>query len=94
MSPFDLSVLKIANKCSTPKVCSNVEKRMVILKITYVDKFAVVSIFQVPENGGVVEIGEAGHVVAFLELRRVHLRHLFLLVSLFLKNKLFDEPIC
>jgi hypothetical protein len=53
---------------------------------TYVDESAVVSIFQVPEDGGIVEIGEAGHVLAFLELWRVHLRHLLLLEHLLLKK--------
>jgi hypothetical protein len=40
---------------------------------TYVDELAAVPVLQVPQDGGVVEVGEARHVFAFFKLWRIHL---------------------
>lgn len=40
---------------------------------TYVDEVSVVTLFEVVQHGGVVEVGEGRHVVALLELWRVNL---------------------
>ena len=54
-------------------------------KVAYIDELAQVAVLEVPEDRGVVEVREAGHVLAFLELGRVDLRHLPLLEGLLLK---------
>lgn len=40
---------------------------------TYVDEVNVVSLFEVVQHRSVVEVGERSHVLALLELWRVHL---------------------
>ena len=55
--------------------------------LTYVNELLDVSDFEVPEYRCIVEIGEAGHVLAHVELGRVHLGHLVLLVFLHLGDK-------
>ena len=59
--------------------------------LTYVNEFLDVSDFEVPEDGCIVEIGEAGHVLAHVELGRVHLGHLVLLELLDLQG---EENMC
>lgn len=51
---------------------------------TYIDEFGIVPLPQIVEDGGVVEEGEIGHVLAFLVLGWIHLSHQILLVGLFL----------
>lgn len=46
---------------------------------TYVDQLVVVSLFQVVQYRGVVQVGQVGHVLGLLILGRVHLAHLLLL---------------
>ena len=41
---------------------------------THVDELGLVAGPQVVEDGGLVEVGEVAHVLALLELGRVHLR--------------------
>jgi hypothetical protein len=52
--------------------CFIVFKCKCFICATYVDEFALVSALEVPENGGVVEIGEVGHVLALFKLGRIH----------------------
>ena len=49
-----------------------------------VDKLVDISDLQVPEDGGVIEVGQVGHVLTAVELRGVDLAHLVLLVHLLL----------
>ena len=37
-----------------------------------VDHLGLVTGLQVPEDGGIVEVGQVDHVLALLKLRRVH----------------------
>ena len=58
---------------------------MIITRVG-VDHLGLVAGLQVPEDGGVVEVGQVDHVLALLELGRVHPAdelglHLELLVS-------------
>ena len=46
---------------------------------TYVDKHLDVATAQVVENGGLVEVGQVGHVLVHVELGRVHLLDVVLL---------------
>ena len=41
---------------------------------SHIDQFCLVSGPQVVEDRGLIEIGEVGHVLAFLKLRRIHLQ--------------------
>ena len=52
---------------------------------TYVDELLDVADLEVMEDGGVVEVGESGHVLAHVELGRVHLGHLILFELLHLQ---------
>ena len=45
------------------------------------DHLGLVASLQVPEDGGIVEEGQVDHVLALLELRRVHPADLFLQVG-------------
>ena len=49
-----------------------------------VDQLVDISDLQVPKDGGVVEVGQVGHVLAAVELGRVDLAHLVLFVHLLL----------
>ena len=49
-----------------------------------VDKLVDISDPQVPQDGGVIEVGQVGHVNAAVELGRVDLSNLVLLPDLFL----------
>ena len=49
-----------------------------------VDQLDEVALLQVVEHRSVVEVGQVGHVLAFLVLGRVHLGHLLLLEVLLL----------
>jgi hypothetical protein len=49
-----------------------------------VDELVDVADPQVPQHGGVVQVGQVGHVVAAVELGRVDLPHLVLLEHLLL----------
>lgn len=53
---------------------------------TYVDQLVVVSLFQVVQYRGVVQVGQVRHVLGFLILGRVHLAHLFLLKIFHLRS--------
>jgi len=53
---------------------------------TYVDKAVEVSDSQVVQDGGFVQIGHVGHIVAHLELGWIHLLNQVLLVGLDLSN--------
>jgi hypothetical protein len=53
-----------------------------------VDELALVAALQVVEDGSVVEIGQVDHVVALLELRRVHLTDLSRWEGFFLQKKI------
>jgi len=52
--------------------------------LTYVDELMVITLFKIVQNGGIVKIGQVGHIFSFLILRWVHLGHLFLLECFFL----------
>ena len=41
--------------------------------LTHVDELLDVSGGEVPEDGGVVEVGQPGHVLAHVKLGRIHL---------------------
>ena len=45
---------------------------MIFIYRVGVDELGLVSGLQVPEDGGVVEVGQVDHVLALLELGRVH----------------------
>ena len=49
-----------------------------------VDQLVDIADLQIPENGGVIEVGQVGHVLTAVELWGVHLAHLVLLVNLLL----------
>ena len=49
-----------------------------------VDQLVDISDLQVPEYGGVIEVGQVGHILAAVELGGVDLAHLVLLVHLLL----------
>ena len=49
-----------------------------------VDQLVDISDLQVPEDGGVIEVGQVGHILAAIELGGVDLAHLVLLVHLLL----------
>ena len=49
-----------------------------------VDQLVDISDLQIPENRGVIEIGQVGHILAAVELGGVDLTHLVLLVHLLL----------
>ena len=51
---------------------------------TYIDKLGNISGLQVPEDGGLVEVGHVGHVVELLHLGRVDLHDFFRLEGLWL----------
>jgi hypothetical protein len=51
-----------------------------------VDELALVAALQVVEDGSVVEVGQVDHVVALLELGRVHLTDLSRREGFFLKK--------
>jgi hypothetical protein len=53
-----------------------------------VDELALVAALQVVEDGSVVEVGQVDHVVALLELRRVHLTDLSRREGFFLQKKI------
>ena len=55
---------------------------------SYVDEFALVSALEVPEDGGLVQVGQVGHVLAFLKLGRVDRYHQLTLGHLFLKKQI------
>ena len=44
---------------------------------TYIDESLYVSLLEVEEDGRVVEVGQVGHVLAAVILRRVHLRKMW-----------------
>ena len=46
---------------------------------SYIDEFMKISRMEVVKNGGLVEIGQVGHVLALRKLRRVNLLNLILL---------------
>ena len=46
---------------------------IVAVLLTYVDEAGVVTLAQVVENAGLVEVGQPRHVLKFLKLGRVHL---------------------
>lgn len=46
---------------------------------SYVDELVVVTLLEIVKDGGVVEVGQVGHVLGFLILGRVHLLQLVLL---------------
>ena len=49
-----------------------------------VDQLVDISDLQIPENGGIIEIGQVGHILAAVKLGGVDLTHLVLLVHLLL----------
>ena len=49
-----------------------------------VDQLVDIADLQIPEDGGVIEVGQVGHVLTAVELRGVDLAHLVLLVHLLL----------
>ena len=51
-----------------------------------VDQLVDISDLQIPENRGVIEIGQIGHILAAVELGGVDLTHLVLLVHLLLQT--------
>ena len=57
-------------------------------KLTSVDQLGLVTPLQVVEDGGVVEVGQVDHVVAFLKLWRVDLANLSRWESFFLKKNI------
>ena len=54
---------------------------------TYVDHFGLVARLEVPQHRRLVQVGQVGHVLALLELGRVHLGDLVALEALFLKEE-------
>ena len=57
-----------------------------------VDQPLYVSLVQVEQDGGVIEVGQVGHVLAAVVLGRVHLGHQLLLVLLRLSSSgSFDD---
>lgn len=46
---------------------------------TYVDKFMVISLFKIVQDGGVIEICQVGHILTFLVFRWIYLSNLFFL---------------
>ena len=54
---------------------------------THIDELDEVALLEVVEHGGVVEVGQVGHVLALLILGRVHLLHLLLLNALLLETE-------
>ena len=42
---------------------------------TYVDEPLNISLLEIEEHGGVVEVGQVGHVLTAVVLRRVHLHN-------------------
>lgn len=44
---------------------------------THVNQFAIVSLPQIVQHAGVVQVSEVSHVLGFLELWRVHRTHVF-----------------
>lgn len=57
----------------------------------YVDELGVVTLLQVVEDRSIVEVGQIGHVLAFLVLGRVHLLELVLLEVLGLSGVRVDK---
>ena len=53
-----------------------------------VDQLIDISDPQIPEDGRVIEISEVGHVLATVELWRIHLTDLILFVHFFLQKNL------
>lgn len=54
---------------------------------TYVDEAVEVSCPEIVQHRGFVQVGHVGHVVAHLELGRVHLLHMILLEGLNLQRQ-------
>ena len=42
-------------------------------KKTYVDQFSEISLFQVVEDRGIIQVGQVGHVLSLLILGRIQL---------------------
>ncbi len=48
---------------------------------THVDELGLVAGLEVVEDGGLVEVGQVGHVLTLLKLGRVHLHHTCYLIN-------------
>lgn len=56
-------------------------------RATYIDELMIISLLQIVQYGGVVEVCQVGHILGLLVLGGVHLRHLFLLERFLLRGE-------
>ena len=55
-------------------------------KNAYIDEFTLVASLQVPKDRGLVQVGQVGHVLAFLKLGWIDGNHRLVLEDLFLQK--------
>lgn len=56
-------------------------------RATYIDELMIISLLQIVEYGGIVEVCQVGHILGLLVLGRVHLGHLLLLEGFLLRGE-------
>ena len=67
-------------------ICDIVKYYLIVGKISYVDHPCCITLFEVIQHRGFIEMGHHGHVLNFVILGRVHGCDIVLLDCLLLKN--------